>query len=203
MSIPLRIHPLIYDPVASKHCPDCGRPGLPLSRPGLGIEIWACPTCQPELFTTDERTASSMSQRKSKAARKEHNHATIGKAGKCPTCRASNIKLIADAPSRYVLSFPDASGFAIVPAYAEEVAHENAWATGCNPGGRSGSWEIDPADVTSARVPLCTLLTGAAAVAAADQLMAATGDTTPQHYGLNWPPAGRSGHHCADCGEAI
>jgi hypothetical protein len=105
-----------------------------------------------------------------------HAHQTIGEAGDCPECRRYNVELISDLPHRYLLAFPEVDAIAVVPALDLDTAVDNAWATGCNPGGHLGGQEL-PADlVEQAGVPLCILLTGTAKEAARDALKAAGRD---------------------------
>jgi hypothetical protein len=103
-----------------------------------------------------------------------HYHRTIGEAGQCASCRASNIELISDSPRRYLLGFPDAnhvSAIALVPGFNFDNAVDNAWATGCNPGGRvTGGQELTIEQAERAAVPVCVLLEDGAALAALDAL---------------------------------
>jgi hypothetical protein len=103
-------------------------------------------------------------------------HASIDEAGQCAACRARAVELLRDLPCRYLLSFPGGGqgSFAIVPAIDFDGAVTAAWATGCNAGGQVAGMEVDAADVDRAAIPICTLLTGPAAVAALDAFRAAT-----------------------------
>lgn len=121
----------------------------------------------------------------------DHGHATIGEAGACDTCRPQTIAAVRELygdPKMsnyfhdYLLRFHDERGdlgMAIVPAPDFDVAVENAWATGCNPGGMVGGGVIPRGLADRAGVPTCVLLTGPARLAASDALGAAHKEASP------------------------
>jgi hypothetical protein len=125
-----------------------------------------------------------------------HQHATIGEAGQCPSCRDLAIAAVretfgtSDLFHHYVLRFtdyisdpdptgPDVAvhlGTAIVPGPDFATAIDNAWACGCNPGGQVGGQEI-PHDLVYRAGPAiqtCVLLTGDAYEKAMEALRVAT-----------------------------
>jgi hypothetical protein len=120
-----------------------------------------------------------------------HGHATIAEAGACDDCRPKTIAAVrelygdpgmSDHFNDYLLRFRDKGkdlGMAIVPAPDFDVAVENTWATGCNPGGMVGGAVIVRGLADRAGVPTCVLLTGPAALAASDALGAAHKEMSP------------------------
>lgn len=121
----------------------------------------------------------------------DHGHATIAEGGACDVCRPQTIATIrelygdpamSDHFRDYLLRFRGDDGaelgVAIVPAPDFDTAVDNAWATGCNPGGVVSGAAVARGLVAKAGVPTCVLLdTDAAFLAAVDALKAAREET--------------------------
>ena len=109
-----------------------------------------------------------------------YDHATIADAGACPECRRHNIDQLVSAPVGYMLTFidadTDAASVAVLRTWTGDPV-EDAWATGCNPGGHVAiSGPIDPDILVAAGVPLFTVIGQPGATAAVDALRAAIRD---------------------------